>query len=501
MKKVKFISILLSLILLVQCMELPVSAAQVAESQPEETSGLSGLLTQTEEVPFGKVCVENGCRTIEGKSPLAGSAQKLSTAQSVFLYETTTGTVVYSYNPDVKVAPGNLAKLVNAAVVLQHAQLDDVVKVTGDIHRRPAGSQHAGLKTDEELTVKDLLYSMILTEANDSAIALAVHVAGNQQGFATLMNNWVAQLGCEDTRFGNVHGLDNAECTTTAREMVKIYMAVMENPDLYKILSAGSYEHPATNKNEKYSFRTHNYMIDEGIIPQFKDDRVKSGIVGFNQAMGASIVVSAESKHEDEAKKLKYVAVVLNAQRTFAENGWSTVSWGNFNELSDLLKMGFDGYKKNRILYNGMAVSQFTVAGGECNAVGEVKVDVDSVVPANAQMDNLVMNFKVSDGGLAAPIKAGDQIATMQVEYRGSIMTEAEVYAVGNVQKAENNGITIHTTETKKDSGGSGFLSTVGTICVIGLGVAAVYLAFNAYMRNRIRARHRRRRAERRRNR
>lgn len=501
MKKIKWLSLLLALVFTLQPLSVTASASEVTPTQTQEESLPTPLLVPPEEIPFGKVCVQKGCRTLEAQVPLAGTAQKLNTAQAALLFETTTETMVYAYNPDVKMAPGNLTKLVVAAVVMQHCQLEDTVTVNNQVNRLPNGARGAaGLKNEEVTRVKDLLYSMILLSAHDSAVALAVHVAGNQQSFVTLMNNWVAQLGCKDTHFGNVHGLSNAECTTTAREMAKIFMAAMEIPELKEILSAGDYSCPATNKTEKHSFRTQNYMISDVVIQTFYDDRCKAGMIAFDKAFGASIVIQMESNHEDEAQKLKYVAVLLNAERTFEANGWQPKYFGNYEEMTELLKMGFNGYKRNRVFYEGMAVSQFTVAGGECDAVGEVRVNTDTVVPVKAQMDNLVMNFKLEGGGLAAPIKAGDRIATVQLEYRGSVMTEAEVFAIAKVDKAGSNGITVHTTETKSDKGSSGFLRTLGMVFVIGLGVAAVYLTFNAYMRNRIRARRRKRRADRRRN-
>ena len=87
----------------------------------------------------------------------------------------------------------------------------------------------------------------------------------------------------------------------------------------------------------------------------------------------------------------------------------------------------------------------------------------------------------------------------MQIEYRDSVLAEAEVFSMGDVKAMDETGVTIRSTAVRSDSDDSGFLSVIGTICVIVLGLAAAYLAFNAYMRSRIRAQRRRRRANRRR--
>lgn len=490
MKKFKYLSLLLSLCLLLQCALIPTAATQVTnETEP--------AITQPAEIPFGQVCVQKGCRTIEGMVPLGGSDWMLDTAQSAFLYEVSTDTVVYAYNPDMKVHPGSLAKIVIAMIVLEECDLDETVVVTEGIQSYVPASAHTmepvKLKSLEEMSVEDLLYGMIMINANDAAVALAHHVAGTTDAFLTLMNNRVKQLGCTNTEFGNISGLFTAVSTSTARDFAKIVRAAIKDEDFVTIWGTPEYIIGPTNMvAEERKFQTQNYMIDEHNIPDFIDGRVKGGMQTYHEDTGASIVCTAEYRG------LNYIAVVLGATRTFAENGWQPVNYGNFNELTKLLSFGFDNYKVNRIIYNGMSLSQFNVAGGECGAVGEARVDIDSVVPINAQMDNLIMQFDTG-GELSAPVSEGQQIATMQISYRNSVMAEAEVYSVGNVKPITDTGVTIRSTAVRSDSDASGFLSVLGTICLVVLGLAAAYLAFNAYMRSRIRARRRRRRQNRRR--
>lgn len=495
MKKIKRLSLLLCLALMLQCILLPVSATETTELT-ETTEAVSETTASTSNATFGTVCIQNGCRTINGMVPLGGSDKRLDTAQAAFLFEVNTGTVVYSYNPDVKLSSGTLAKIVTAMVVLDHCEMDDTITInTNNISRLPAGAQVQNLKNGETVTVEDLLYCLILANANDAAVVLAEYVAGNQQGFVTLMNQKAKQVGCTNTEFGNIHGLDNATCLTSARDMAKIVYAAIQNEDFVTIFGTDIYTMPATEKSEERSLITTNYFLSNRTIPDFMDERFTGGMQSATEASGASIVVTAESKN------MKYIGVILGSLRTYKENGWSVLSYGNFNEMTELMLYGFNNYKVNRIVYDGMSLSQFTVAGGESDVVGQAYVDVDSVVPSTAQMKNLQMNFTVVDGGLTAPIKKGDLIATMQVVYRSSVMTEVEVYAMGDVKAANNTGVTIRSTALRTDSDDSGILSVIGTICVIILGLVAVYLAYNSYMRSRMRARRRKRRADRRRNR
>ncbi len=500
MKKINCLSLLLCLALLLQCLLIPAGAAETTQPLPLETTGAPTLPAE-EELTFGTVSIKKGCRTIEGMEPLGGSSPRLETAQSVFLYEITTDTVVYSYNADMKVHPGTLAKMVLCLLVVENCELEEMVTVTEGIQSYiPAGSHKINLKSMEHISVKDLLHAVMMEGANDASVALAHHVAGTTDAFLDMMNNRVKMMGCVNTEFGNISGLYTAQSYSSARDMAKIVRESIKNETFAELFGVTEYTIPPTDLNEsEREMNLANYMMSEAILPDFYDTRVTGGMQSYHEKTGASIVCTAKERKEDHP--LTYIGVVLCATRTFAENGWQPVNWGNFNEMTALFKYGFENFKVNRIVYEGMSLSSFAVAGGECNAVGQALKDIDSVVPIDAQMQNLVMRFSVKDGGLTAPIKKDQQIATVQVEYRNSVLAEAEVYAMGEVKKTTETGVNIRSTAVRSDSEDSGFLRVLGIICVLVLGAAVAYLAFNSYMRSRMRARHRRRRANRRRNR
>jgi len=496
MKKFRFGVTLLCLTVLLQSMVFPASATEPVESQiPVETAAEQAALQPSGDLPFGMASIQNGCRTVDGMMPLAGSDRKLATAQSVFLYEVKSDTVVYSYNADMKVHPGSLAKIVLAMLVLENCERDEVVVVTEGIQSYiPAGANNIKLKSLEELTVNDLLHAVLLYNANDAAVALAHHVAGTSEAFVKMMNDRAKQLGCTNTEFGNLSGLYTAPSTSTARDMTRIVREAIKNKDFVEIFGTATYTIPATNMMEQRDkITTTNYLIDESIIPDFYDTRVTGGFQSYHEDTGASLTCTAKNKSET----MEYIVVILGALRTF--DGWRTISYGNFNEATELIEYAFGNFKVNRIVYEGMSLSQFAVAGGESNAVGQATVNIDSVVPSSVQMDNLRMSFKVVNGGLSAPIKKDQLIATMSISYLNSVIAEAEVYAMGNVKAADETGVEIQTVAARSDEDASGFLSVLGTICVIILGLVAAYLAFNSYMRSRIRAQHRRRRQNRRR--
>ena len=259
MKKFAFLPLVLCLLLVLQCTVFPVYAVPIPvsteETENETATQESEAPPQGSAIPFGQVSILNGCRTIEGMVPLGGNERRLPSAVSAFVYERNTNTVIYSFNPDMKVAPGSLAKLVTALLAIELCDVDEVVTInSSNIARLPAGSQNVDLRNGEQLTVKDLLHCMILQSANDAAIVLAEHISGNPQGFVVLMNERVKKMGCINTQFENVHGLDNATNFTTARDMAKITTEALKNETFRELFSAKEYIVPETEKSKERKF-------------------------------------------------------------------------------------------------------------------------------------------------------------------------------------------------------------------------------------------------------
>ena len=181
--------LLLALALTVGCLPLstfgedtngsPIVDDAPALTEPEPDLAEDAQAPQTD-FAFGSVSIFNGCRTLDGQVPLAGSDRKLESAQSAIVYERNTKTLVYAYNPDMKLAPGSLSKIITALVVVERVpDLDAVVTVGAGIASRiPGGATSAKLKSEEQMPVRDLLHLLILQNAADAAVALAEYVAG-----------------------------------------------------------------------------------------------------------------------------------------------------------------------------------------------------------------------------------------------------------------------------------------------------------------------------------
>ena len=495
MKKFKLLSVLLSFVLLLQCVALPGFAAEIPDTQPveQESQDLFQEPTVPAEVPFGSVCIQEGCRTIEAMRPLAGSGRKAPTAQAVMIYDANTGTMLYSYNPDMRLAPGTLSKIMVALLVVEHCELKEIVTCPEGIQSKiPYGSRNVKLKSGEQLTVEDLLHCLILQSANDACVALAMHVSGTTENFRALMNKRAKEIGCVSTDFGNISGLDNAVSTTTARDMAKLMTVASENETLMKIMGASSYEVPPTNKTEESRpFETMCYLLQNKIVTKYYFKQVTSGYPSFSESLGASIACTAEGNG------MKLICVLMNATRTYLENGWSVDSYGNFDEMLDLLKFSFENYKVAQVMYDGQSLTQQPVANGECDVVGAPHVSISSVLPNESYMKYLQLKVDTG-GGLSAPLKKDDKIATAAIYYRDVCLMEAELFAMNDVKlSADAPVVTNDVMAEKKDSGN--VMSVLGTVCIVILGGFGVYLAVNNFRRAQAKKNARRRRANRRR--
>ena len=142
------------------------------------------------------------------------------TAQSWILYDETFDQVLGELDPDDQRPMASTTKMMTAIVVLENTALTD--RVTISTNAAEAGESEIGLYAGESMTVDDLLYALLLQSANDGAVALAEHVGGSVASFVRMMNDKAADLGLENTRFANPHGLDAPGHYSSARDLLTI---------------------------------------------------------------------------------------------------------------------------------------------------------------------------------------------------------------------------------------------------------------------------------------
>jgi D-alanyl-D-alanine carboxypeptidase len=190
------------------------------------------------------------------------------------------GGILYGRNPHGQVAPASLTKIVTAEVTLERvASLDEQVTVDVD-SRVMYDSTIMGLTPGDTVSVRALLYGLMLPSGNDAALALGRHVAGSDAGFVALMNQEVAELGLQNSHFMNPHGLDADGHYSSPYDMVMLARAGMRDGHFQALSAARSWQ------GEGFAFTNLNRML--WLYPGA--DGVK---VGFTDNAGRSIVASA----------------------------------------------------------------------------------------------------------------------------------------------------------------------------------------------------------------
>ena len=173
------------------------------------------------------------CNTLHAGRALAEETYT-GTANAVILFERNTQTLVYAHHPDVSVNPTGLTKLLTSLIVLEEGNLGDVVTVKrSTLNSVSPGSVSAGLKAGEEITLRDLLYCVMVSSANDAAAVMAEHVAGSQSAFVDKMNQKATEMGLKNTQFKNPNGLSAEGHFTTAHELALIMAEAMKNHIVY----------------------------------------------------------------------------------------------------------------------------------------------------------------------------------------------------------------------------------------------------------------------------
>jgi D-alanyl-D-alanine carboxypeptidase len=214
----------------------------------------------------------------------AGAPAPNVTARGAVVMEASCGGILLAKNPDAQLAPASTTKIVTALVAddLSDPEETVAIDVNSALLVASTGSTVMGLQPGQEMSIRDLLYGMLLASGNDAAIAIAEHVAGSVPDFVELMNDKAAELGLEHSRFGNPHGLDQPDHYSSAYDMATFGRALLENERLAAIVRTQKYQ-PAWNGPQVWNG---NELI--GFYPGAVGVKI-----GYTENAGQTIVAAA----------------------------------------------------------------------------------------------------------------------------------------------------------------------------------------------------------------
>ncbi len=215
----------------------------------------------------------------------------------------------FSKNATGRMNPASTTKILTALLALKYADPDKIVTVGSEVYDVDTGSSLAGLRPGDTLTMRDLLYGLMLPSGNDAANAIAKAVSGSQESFVDLMNKEALLLGATQSHFSNPSGLTADDHYTTAYDLYLITDEALKYPMFREIVSSAGYTLNYTKANGEMSSRTwkngNRFLFQEQEKPE--GITIVGGKTGTTIAAGSCLVL-VYGKEDAE-----YVAVVLNA--------------------------------------------------------------------------------------------------------------------------------------------------------------------------------------------
>lgn len=210
-------------------------------------------------------------------------------ARAAYLINPDTGVVYFASTADAQLPMASTTKIMTAVVALSVGTLDMPITVQKDAIGLADGlASSAELKAGETLTLRDLLYALLLPSGDDAAVAIADGIAGSQERFVALMNGESALLGLWHTHYNDVHGLDTPDHYTTARDLARLAAFAMHSPTFSRIVATARYSVPATADHDAHTWVTTNELLTDA--PYSGVTGVKTG---FTENAGRCLVFTA----------------------------------------------------------------------------------------------------------------------------------------------------------------------------------------------------------------
>lgn len=371
---------------------------------------------------------------LQGAVPLVEDPQMLKTTQSAIAYELNTDTLLYAKDPDKRINPTGLVKLLTALIVLEEADLNEMATVhRNTLDTIALGAVSAGLKAGEQVSVGDLLKCVMVASANDAAAVMAAHVAGTQSAFVERMNQRAKELGCTDSNFTNVHGLMDENQYSTARDLAIIVEAALENEAFVELFAMDNFTMAATEYSTERYFVTTNYMMSDEYYSHYFDYRVTGGKPAAATSSDRSVICTAQVGNS------RYLLVLMSVECEVTEQGG--VTYSNFLETIRLMNYAFNNFTVRQVLDKEQAIYQYAVKNGKNDVLVCSSRDVSVLLPADFDKNAVVYENKVEAAALQSPIAAGDPLGTLQIKYAGRILATCDLLAMHDVHQRENSEI------------------------------------------------------------
>ena len=230
------------------------------------------------------------------------------TCQSAIVMDASTGQVIYEKDGYSKQYPASTTKIMTALIALEKGNMNDTLVMSENaIWGIDRDSSNIGLDVGEEISMKDGLYAILMSSANEVCVGAAEHISGSTDAFVSLMNQRAKEIGCTNTNFTNVNGLHNENHYTCAYDLAIMAREALNNPTFREMSACTYYEVPPTNLISDTRYLWQNNELICGTSDYYYS-YCTGGKTGYTDEAGGTLVSWAS--YND----MELICVVMNTQ-------------------------------------------------------------------------------------------------------------------------------------------------------------------------------------------
>ena len=331
--------------------------------------------------------------------------------ESYVLYNPNTGTIIASEEETNQIKPASITKLMTAYTVFhaineEQIAMDDPVRISD--YAMSVGGSTMFLNQYMDVTVEDLIQGMIIISGNDASVALAEHIAGNEETFAIYMNMYAEALGMKNTNYTNSSGLEDEEHYSSALDIAMLAGKIInEFPEHFHYYSQRTFEF-----DQAKDLKTGKPILQYNRNKLLRRDASVDGMkTGYTRSAGYCLVATAER----DATRL--IAVVTGAKSDDERN----------NAATALLNYGFRFFEERMVIESGKGYGKAQVWKGKSDTVQMVARDQIELTIAKGMFDEIESSVEVFEP-VIAPIPLDQPIGKLTMKLEGKIIAENNLY-------------------------------------------------------------------------
>ena len=324
-----------------------------------------------------------------------------------------TGEIVYEKNADEKLQVASIVKLMTSLITIEHIEsgklgLDD--KLVASENASSMGGSQAFIDPYSEYSISDMLKSVIVASANDSAVALAEHIAGSEEEFVKMMNKRASELGLTNTIYANSTGLPMPEEYSCAKDVAILLREIIKHETYHKFSTIWIDElvHPSGRKTE---------LVNTNKLTRYYEG-CDSGKTGFTDEAGYCL--SASAKKGD----MRFIAVSLGAKDAKTR----------FSNVTKLLNFGFANFENKLIVNNETVLAQLNVDKSKTKQLSVYASEKFYGLSRKGYESNYETIINLPNS-IQAPVKSGDKVGTITVSKNGNVVKEIDLVVNDSAEK------------------------------------------------------------------